>query len=303
MRGISAFFYSIKQGMKNIRHNGMFSLASIGTIAACLFLFGVFYFVLSNFQYMIHSAETSFGVTVFFDEQLKQDEIDQIGEKIKVREEVDRINFVSAEEAWEKFKKENFKGAKDLEETFAEDNPLQDSASYEVYLRDVSKQKELVRYIQSLEGVRKVKSSDSTAASLHNINLLVGYVSVTIIILLLAIAIFLINTTISMGISVRKEEIGIMKLMGASDFFIRAPFIVEGVFIGLLGAFIPLVALYFMYDRLIVFISSKFNILSDILVFLDIKTVFSVLMPVSIAIGVGIGFIGSIMTVRKHIRI
>lgn len=281
----------------------MFSLASIGTIVACLFLFGIFYFMLANFQYMIKTAETSVGITVFFDEGISEDKIKEIGDQIAPREEVASMNYISAEEAWDKFKQEFYNDSEDLSEAFEGDNPLADSASYEIYLKDVSKQSTLVKYIEKIDGVRQVNSSEATAKGLSSFNVLVGYISVTIIVILLAVSIFLISTTVTMGISIRKEEIAIMKLIGATDFFVRAPFIVEGVIIGLIGAVLPLTILYFIYNKIVSYISVKFNILSDILIFLDVNDVFKTLIPISLIIGLGIGFLGSLFTVRKHLKI
>ena len=295
--------YSIKQGFKNIYHNRLFSLASIGTIAACLFLFGIFYFMLSNLTYMISEAETSVGVTVFFDENLSDQRIKEIGNEIRKRPEVAKIEYTSAEEAWEKVKQDMFDGREELAESFGNDNPLRDSASYGVYLRDVSKQSQLVAYIESLEGVRQVKSSDTTAEGLSTFNKLVGYVSIAIIVILIAVAVFLISTTISMGISVRKDEIAIMKLIGATDFFVRAPFIVEGILIGAIGTILPLILLWFLYRKIITYISEKFLLLSGVLNFLDVKTVFVQLIPIAFGLGLGIGLLGSLITVRKHLRV
>ncbi len=303
MRGISVFVYSVRQGLKSMRKNSMFTLASIGTIAACLFLFGLFYFVVSNFQYMIKEVETSVGITVFFDEGASQAEIDTIGEAIKARDEIDHIDFISAEEAWDQFVKDNFSDNPELIESFGEDNPLSDSASYQVFLKDISTQDEVVTYIEGIEGVRIVKRSDDTAKSLDNANKLVSYVSIAIIVILLAVSIFLINSTISTGITVRRAEIGIMRLMGASDFFIRAPFIVEGVVIGIIGAMIPLVILIFSYGSIITYINNKFNLVSRWLTFLEAQQVFRFLIPVCLLIGIGIGFLGSFFTVRKHLDI
>ncbi len=300
---ISSIGYSIKQGFKNIYHNRMFSLASIGTISACLFLFGIFYFLLANFQHMIQVAETSVGVTVFFEEGISQEEIDEIGTAIRGRKEVASVVFTSAEEAWEQFKSTVLKDKDELTASFGDDNPLQDSASYGVYMSDISKQEDLVEYIQGLDGVREVRSSDTTAAGLTNFNRLVGYVSIAIVGILIAVAIFLISTTVSMGISVRRDEIAVMKLVGATDFFIRAPFIVEGVIIGLIGSALPLFLLYYIYKTVIVYVSEKFLLLSGILDFLDIKQIFHVLLPASLLLGIGIGLIGSIITVRKHLRV
>ena len=304
MKGISVLLYSIKQGIKNLRHNGLFTLASVGTISACLFLFGIFYFIVSNFQYMVKNAETSVGITVFFNENIGDDAIASIGDKIRARGEVSEVIFVSADEAWEKFKGEVFAGREEeIAQTFGDDNPLVDSASYEVYLSDVSGQGALSEYIKSIDGVREVKGSIDAATGLTNVNKLIGYVSAAIIIILLAVSIFLINTTISTGVSVRKEEISIMRLVGATDLFIKMPFIIEGIIIGIIGAALPLAVLYFMYGRIVNFVGERFSVLSGILIFLDEGTVFSVLVPICVCLGVGIGYIGSIWTLRRHVRV
>ena len=163
MRGISVFLYSIRQGLKSMRKNRMFTIASISTMAACLFLFGMFYFIVGNFSHMIKEVESSVGLTVFFDEGASQKQMDSIGEAIKSREEVDHIEFVSAEQAWKEFAAENFKDNPDLVDSFAGDNPLADSASYQVYVKDISKQDELASYIREIAGVRLVKQSADAA--------------------------------------------------------------------------------------------------------------------------------------------
>lgn len=303
MRGISVFFYSIRQGIKSMRKNRMFTLASIGTMAACLFLFGMFYFIVSNFNHMVKEVETSVGVTVFFEEDISQEQIDSIGEAIKARDEVDHMEFISAEKAWEQFVKENFKDNPELVKSFGTDNPLKDSASWQVFIKDISAQEEVAAYIETIEGVRLVKRSDDTAKGLENANKLISYVSIAIILILLAVSIFLINSTISTGITVRRAEIGIMRLMGASDFFIRAPFIVEGVVIGIIGASIPLVILIVSYDSIINYINNKFNLISGWLTFLEAAQIFRILIPVCLLIGIGVGFLGSFFTVRKHLNI
>lgn len=303
MRGISVFFYSVRQGIKSMRKNRMFTLASIGTMAACLFLFGMFYFIVSNFNHMVKEVETSVGVTVFFEEDISQEQIDSIGEAIKARDEVDHMEFISAEKAWEQFVKENFKDNPELVKSFGTDNPLKDSASWQVFIKDISAQEEVAAYIETIEGVRLVKRSDDTAKGLENANKLISYVSIAIILILLAVSIFLINSTISTGITVRRAEIGIMRLMGASDFFIRAPFIVEGVVIGIIGASIPLVILIVSYDSIINYINNKFNLISGWLTFLEAAQIFRILIPICLLIGIGVGFLGSFFTVRKHLNI
>jgi len=297
---ISTLMYTFNQGFKNIFRNKVFSLASIATISSCIFLFGLFYAVIVNFQYIVREAQSGVAITVFFDEGITDEKIKEIGEEIKSREEVSQVNYISADEAWESFKEE-YLG--EYADGFENDNPLEDASNYEIYMKDVSRQSTLVQYLESLEGVRTVNRSDITADALSNVNILIGYVSAGIIFILLAVSIFLISNTVTIGISVRKEEISIMKLIGAKDFVVRAPFVIEGIIIGIIGSTLPLIAVYYIYNNVIAYATEKFTVLSDILRFLSVEEVFSTLIPISIAMGVGIGFFGSFSTVRKHLRV
>lgn len=274
---ISTFLYTLWQGIRNIWKNKMFSLASIATMSACIFLFGIFYSIVVNFQSVVREVESGVAITVFFEDGLSQAQMEAIGEQIGKRAEVSRKKFVSADETWEEFQKVYFEGEEDMAKDFAEDNPLANSAHYEVYMNDISMQQPLVTFIQSLNGVAEVKSSDVAANTLTDFNSLLGYVSAGIILILLCVAVFLISNTVTIGIAVRREEIGIMKLIGATDFFVRAPFIVEGILIGLLGAIIPLSVLFVMYRRIITYVGERFRWLNGILDFLPVEAVFSTL--------------------------
>lgn len=296
---ISTFFYTIKQGLINIFRNKWFSLASIATIGACLFLFGVFYAILTNFQNIVKTAQEGVSVTIFFDEGLSQERIEEIGALIDKRPEVSKKEFISADEAWESFKAD-YLG--EYADGFTE-NPLADSANYQIYLSDVSLQPALVTYLEGMEGVRLVNRSEVTASTLTGINALIAYISVGIIAILFAVSIFLISNTVTIGISVRKEEITIMKYIGATDFFVRSPFVIEGMLIGVIGALIPLGIIYVLYNKVIEYIMVKFATLSQLLSFLPVEEIFGKLLPISIIMGVGIGFLGSITTVRKHLRV
>ena len=278
----------------------MFSLASIATITACIFLFGVFYSIVVNFQYMIKKAETEVCVTVFFDEDLSETDIKKLGDEISKREEVSRVKYVSAEEAWESFKGEYFAAYPELAEGFKDDNPLANSSSYEVYLKDASNQGTLVKYLENRDGIRQVNRSEVTASGLASAARLVSYVAVAVIVVLLAVSIFLITNTIVIGITVRKEEISIMKYIGATDAFVNAPFFVEGIVIGLIGAIIPIAILRYIYSGVVNFVLGKFSVLQNILAFMPASEVFNVLIPVAVILGIGIGLIGSFFAVRKH---
>ena len=285
---ISTVGYSMKQGVKNIGRNKMFSIASIATMAACIFLFGLFYSIVINFNYIVEKAEEGVAITVFFEEDATQSQKDKIGDELKTADGVLEVNYISADEAWDKFKGDYFGESGDLAEGFKSDNPLANSDNYEVYMEDVSKQKDVVAFAEGLEGVRKVNKSDVVAKTLTSVNKLVGYVSVAIIAILLAVSIFLISNTVTMGITVRREEIAIMKYIGAKDGFVRAPFVIEGLIIGAVGAVIPLVMLYFMYDKAISYIMTRFSLLNNIVDFLPVATVYKTLLPVGIVLGVSL---------------
>lgn len=300
---ISTVGYTMKQGVKNIGRNKLFSLASVATMAACIFLFGLFFSVILNFNYIVKKAEEGVAITVFFEENLEDSKVEAIGDALRDRDDVLKVAYVSADEAWDTFKDEYFGESKDLAEGFKDDNPLAGSDNYEVYMKDVESQKEVVKFAEGLDGVRKVNKSDVVAKTLSSVNKLILYVSAAIILILLIVTVFLISNTVTIGITVRKEEIAIMKYIGAKDYFVRGPFIVEGILIGLVGAAIPLTGLYVVYDKAIDYIMTRFSILNNILDFMPVWDVYKILLPTGLLLGVGIGFIGSFFTIRKHLKV
>ena len=300
---ISTITYNIRQGFKNIWRNKMFSIASIATMAACIFLLGIFYSIGTNFKTIVKEAEESVSVTVFFNEDQTDDQIKAIGEKIKKRPEVDRMEYISAEEAWKQYTKEMFKGNEEAAASFADDNPLATSSNYQLYLKDVSKQDAFVKAVQKIDGVREVNQSRVAAKTLTDFNRLMTLISVGVIAILIAVAVFLISNTVTVGISVRKDEIAIMKLIGAKDSFVRAPFVVEGVVIGLVGSIIPLVILWFLYSSILRYVATKFTFLSNLVTFVPIGDVFHTLLPLSLVLGVGIGYAGSRFTLKRHLKV
>ena len=300
---INTFFYTIKQGIINIWRNKMFSLASIATMTACIFLFGLFYIIVVNFQSMVRDAESGVAVTVLFEEGISEERIEEIGKLIRARVEVSRIEYTSPEEAWNSFKDVYFKGNEKVAESFAGDNPLANSASYAIYMNDISMQNTLVTYLSSVEGIRQINKSETVANTLTDFNKLIGYISAGIILVLLGVAVFLISNTVMVGISVRKEEIAIMKLVGATDYFVRSPFIVEGLIIGLVGAAIPVGILYMLYGEIATYIGENFMFISSMLEFLPVETVFETFVPIALILGVGIGYLGSQITTRRHLKV
>lgn len=301
---INTLGYSVKQGLKNIQRNLLFSLASVGTIVACLFLFGMFYSIILNLEHEITSIENSLTISVFFEEGTSENQIMNIGEALKKLDNIDTIQYVSADKAWSNYIADMYDGDQEyVNSVFGEDNPLENSSSYELTLKDISKQKKTVKEVQEISGVRRVNSSDGIAKSLNSLRNLLSYVSIGIIGILLFVSLFLISNTITIGISVRKEEIAIMKLIGAKDIFVRAPFLVEGIIIGLVGSVIPLGILYFMYDAMTEYLTGHFTVVANLVDFVSVGQVFKGMAPIAILLGTGVGFFGSLITTRKHLRV
>ena len=284
----------------------MFSAASIATMTACIFLFGLFFSLLINFRYIVKNAEEGVAVTVLFDDGVDQATINSIGEQIKSYKGVTKVEYVSAEEAWDEWSKQYFGNtelASEMAEGFKNDNPLANSSSYSVYVDKIEHQDALVKYIEGLDGVREVNQLKGATQTLSSFNTLLTYISVAIILILLCVAVFLISNTVSVGIAVRKEEIGIMKYIGATDGFVRAPFLLEGMVLGVIGAAIPLTALYFIYNTTVEYILTRFNVLTGVVDFIPVWKIYQTLLPMGLALGIGIGLIGSFLTSRKHLRV
>lgn len=300
---VNTMLYCLGQGFKNVRSNKVYSIASIGVVVTTLFLFGVLLAAVLNVQGVMQEVEQQVGITVFFDENIDQKQIDDIGSQMKAMPEVLVVTYTTAEKAWEEFSSQMFGDQTDLIDGFGDDNPLEGSDSYTVTLHDISQQKKVAKQIEKIAGVRQVKNAENTAKSLSSINMLIGYACASIILILVGVAIFLINITISSGIFARKEEIAIMKLIGATDFFIKAPFIIEGLIIGVIGSIIPIFLLYLVYEKVISYIVVRFSIIANLVNFLPTRHIMLYMAPTSLGIGIGIGLLGSYITTRRHLKV
>ena len=298
---LSTIGYCFKQGFKNIWRNKLFSLASIATMAACIFMFGIFFCIVQNFQNFVRDAEEGVAVTVFFEEGISEQEILEIGEQLTKRNEVSEVVYVSSEEAWKSYQRIYFKDNPNLADAFLEDNPLANSANLEIYMKDIAEQQNLVDYISSMEHVRKINRSEAVADILTGFNRLVSYVSVAIIGLLLAVAVFLISNTVAIGISVRKEEIAIMRMVGATNAFIRWPFVYEGFLLGILSSALAFFMQWGLYEAVSQGVSSNDTLqLIQIIPFQLLWPAVAIIFAIAgIIIGVG----GSLSAIRKFLQV
>ena len=295
--------YLFLTGLRNIfKHPGS-SLLSLLIMIFTIFLFEATYATLVNIRSLVDRAESSVGITVFFDEGLTEKEILSVGEKIGRDERIAKMEFTSAEQAWETFKEIYFQGNEELANGFIEDNPLANSASYEIFLVDIRDQQDFVEYLEGVDGVRRVNFSNVAAEGLGNIGDIVQWVSLGVLAVLLFVSVILISNSISLTLALRKEEVHVMRYLGATNAFIRLPFLIEGGLIGLFGAALPTLGMYYAYDEAVVNLRYKLKVFGDFVEFLPKMQVFRILIPIALVLGVGIGLLGSFFSIRKHLRV
>ena len=300
---ISTFWYCLKQGIINICRNILFSLASIATISACIFLFCLFFSLAANVIHGARTAQETVGISVFFDEGMTEDEILAAGEEIKGWKEVRQAEYTSAEEAWDTFKAQYFEGAEDLAEGFENDNPLANSASFEIFLNDISDQESVADRLEAMDGVRRVRYSSTLAAGFTSVGKMIGLISALIIGVLLAVAVFLISNTISVAAAFRRRENEIMRYIGATNFMIRAPFLVEGLLLGFLGALVPLGGIWGLYEKGMLYLEENYSMITGLVEPLALGTIFPYMTGGALMLGVGIGLLVSFVTIQRHLRV
>lgn len=295
--------YMISQSFKGIRKHLGTSLFSLAIMVFTIFLFDGAAAILLNLGNFVKEAEENVGITVFFREGLSEQDILDLGNRIGERPEVRRVKYTSAEEAWENYKKVYFAGNEKLAEGFADNNPLANSASYEIFLEDMSGQKMFASWLEGQPGVRKVNVSNAVTGTLQNASSLIRIATTAVLTVLVIVAVVLIANGVAVTISQRQEQIRIMRYMGATNGFIRGPFLIEGAVIGLLGALIPLLATWFGYPPVVEGIRSRYVNLANIFAFLPRQKVFAFIIPVSLALSLGIGLAGSAFSIKKHLKV
>ena len=251
----------------------------------------------------MQQMEPSVGISVFFEPGISTERKDQIGEEIKKKEDIATMRYVSAEEAWESYKKDVFQGNEELLEGFEGNNPLKESDSYEITLKEVKSYKQVVSHLETIDGVRKVRYSEGAAEGMTKINTMGTYLAGGIILILMAVSIFLVSNTVSIGVAVREEEISIMKLIGAANGFIKAPFRAEGMIIGILGSLIPTAIIFFLFEGIINWMNDKFHVVTVFMKFVPIQQIMLYLLPLALLVGIVIGLLGSSITIRKYLKV
>lgn len=292
--------YFAGQGLRGIWRNKLMSLASVGTIASCLMIVGIFYCIAVNVDYILETLEETAGITVFYTkENRSEEEIQTIKDHINRIEHISDITYVSPEDALNK-EKEEWGEYASLLEGLEEDNPL--PPSFELTLDDLRYQKDVVSELNKIRGI-EIRYLEEETKILISFNNMIRIISVVLILILALIGVMLMDNTIRLTVYIRKNEINIMKYIGATDWFIRWPFLIEGIIIGIIGSILPLGIIWFSYNFITKLIYEKNTFLQNILTFRTTDEIFHILTPVSLIIGIGIGIIGSSISIRRYLKV
>ena len=292
--------YLIGEGFRNVFHNKKSSGASLAIMCATMLIFGVFFVIIENINNMVVKLEEQQGMQVFIQKDATEEQIEIIGDQIKEIKEVNTVTYVSKEDAL-KIVRDKLKDKQKLIDGYETDNPFR--ASYLVTLTDLKQSKEVQDKIYKLDNIYSIESRDDTIKALVTIANGVRIVSAVILGLLILISMFIIANTIKLTVHARRKEISIMKYVGATDGFIRWPFIIEGILIGILAATLSILLIALIYMLLSNSISQSNTIQKIGISLLSFENMFTLLIIVYIGIGIGIGALGSAFSMRKYLKV
>lgn len=300
---ISALLFIISSGIKNLGARKVFTFASVCTVMCCSFLFSLFFIIASNVHSLVAQMETTIGIQVFFDEGLSESEIMAVASNFINDPSVDRFKYTNSSDAWENAKHQYFGDHLELADAFLDDNPLANSASYEIFLKNIKLQPDFVALVKSTKGVRQVNYSSNAIKILRDVDNAVSYVSFALIGILVIVAVILISNTITVSANARSKECEIMRLIGAPNYMIRAPFVLEGLLIGFMGTLLSLGIVMFLYNYLTTNIIADYNIILGMFVPVDVKLLVPIIARITILSSAIISFIVSYITIWRHLRV
>ncbi len=296
---ISQFSYTIRESIKNLWRNRLMSFASMSSVAATLMILGIIFILILNISSLAQGAKDQFDtIQVYLVDDLDGQQVDQLGEELYKLEGVKEIYFETKQDALNKMKLEWEDNAYLLEGL--EENPLPNS--YIVTLYDIGYAEYVVDEIRQMSGVEEVKFYQDVVLKILEITNYIKNIGMVIIFILVAISTFIIHNTIKLAVNARKREIGIMKYVGATSWFVRWPFLLEGTLLGIFGALIAIGILYVGYSYTYAMFTSKFYVLIAAYL-VTAKSVISDLLVIFVVIGAGIGALGSLLSMRRYLHV
>ena len=293
--------YLIGEGFSNVFKNKKSTGASLMIMCATMIIFGIFLILGENINHFVEQVESAQGIQVFVKNEATQEQIQELGSKLKGINGVNTVEFVSKEDALKQMK-ERFGDKQSLLDGYEGENNIF-TASYVVTLSDLKQSKTVQDQINTFDMVKKITSKDETVSTLINLANGIKIVTGVILVLLVVISIFIIANTIKLTVHSRRKEISIMKYVGATNSFIRWPFVVEGIISGLISGAISLAliaGLYMVISQNVGFIGFLSNLGLRLL---DFSDMFNLILIIYLVLGVGIGVLGSSLSMRKYLKV
>lgn len=287
--------------VRSVVRNGFMSIASILVSVACLFVFGVFTMLTININYMGEQAANQCQIQVFVDESITDEAvINGIRDQIKKNQYVKDLNYQSGDDLFNEYVASI---PKDQQAYFSGVPSSIISDIFKVTLTDISQTKSVADYIAKIDGVKSVKSFDKLTTNVQRITKTVRNISIWVVIIFAFISIFIISNTIKLTVHNRRKEINIMKYVGATDSFIRGPFVTEGMLVGFIAAVIAFFLTEYCYNSLLKFIGGSAVSGTTIIAFKTFSDMALIIAGGYLAIGIGLGAIGSAVSMRKYLKV
>ena len=295
--------FIIKEGIANTWKNKLMCLASMGTVVASLIILGMFMLISQNIEMILAQVDSNQQVKAFLISDITQEKIDEVRGKIESIGLVKEIKFESKDEALKNLKKMKLiKGNESLLEGYDKNNPL--SPSFIIVLKKAEYGGNTIEALKGISEIKKVKYDQEIMRKIINIMIIVRLISFIVLVLLGFTSIFIIANTIKITVFARRKEIGIMKFIGATDWFIKWPFIVESIIIGTLASFIALFIIGGSYGAIINWIIGRdISAETSMINFVNFNSVSKKMLIEYLIIGIGIGCLGSAISIRKHLRV
>ncbi len=288
--------YFIREGLRGIASHKLMSFAAVGVIAACLLVTATFSLVAYNIGHAVENLEQQSEVLIYVEETYTQEQAKTLESTLETVENVKDAEFVSKEDALQIYLETLGEDAYIMED-LVKDNPLRDG--YRIFLQDVSKHEETVAALEQVEGIADATSSREVFQRLVQIRRVVDIVSVTLVAMLGAVSVFIIANTVKLAMFARRDEIGIMKMVGATNRFIRAPFVVEGMILGVCAAVLAFFVQWGVYH----YIAAQLSAGTGVLTLLSFESFAPGLAAIMTAAGLVFGIGGSTLTIRKFMRV
>ena len=292
----AGFAYYVREGLSSVFVHGFTSLAAMLVIAACLMITGIFSLMAYNIDLQIRELEGKSEIVIYIDEEVSREDAKALGSRIKKIDNIKTADFVTKEQLFEDYLESLGEDAYVMEE-LREDNPLRDS--YQITMKDVSLHKETVEELEALDGVAASSSMQEVSDRLIQIRKVVNLISVTLVALLGAVSVFIIANTVKLAMFARKEEIAVMKMVGATNHFIRAPFVVEGMFLGMCAALLA----FFVQWGVYAYVTKQLAEGTAILTMVGFGTVWQPVLGLMLAAGLVLGVGGSVITIRRFLKV